>query len=388
MATLQQRCLARARRLADWFVANQVADRSDANRGRFLDHLPTRRAAKRTIHSTNWTTGMTLISLLMFWRRTRERKYLDSARLAGGYLRALQVLDPTRPGALGGFLEETPQSDGFHPRDALSAAWGLLHLHMAGGAGEDLRRARLFAEWFRRRAMRNGYPAWTVFLAPGRENHWQLGSFHGGSPLFFFDLAAVTGEARWRQLGLAICDTWIRTFLKPDGSLRIEIDPKTGKDMTGRGPDAGHLGWQEMHKLNDDFTALALLRAHRLTGRERYLEAARRFLDWVLGVQNRDGSFGRVPVNSAAPTLILELLDFARIAREPKYRAAALRSVPHFLSLQELKLRDPRFAGGFYCIHGPYIHNSRVNLGVRTSAYALAALLRLEGRRKYAGYTA
>jgi hypothetical protein len=29
-----------------------------------------------------------------------------------------------------------------------------------------------------------------------------------------------------------------------------------------------------------------------------------------------------------------------------------------------------------------------VELGVRTSGYALAALLKLEGRKKYAGYTA
>ena len=67
---------------------------------------------------------------------------------------------------------------------------------------------------------------------------------------------------------------------------------------------------------------------------------------------------------------------------------AALKSAKHFFSLQELKSKDPRFRGGFYCIDGPYHHETRVNLGVRTSCYALAALLRLEGRRKYAGYTA
>lgn len=381
-------CLSRARLLADWFAANQVAAGSDANRGRFLDHVPTRGAAPRMARSTNWTGGMTLISLLMSWQRTREKKYLDAAWLAGAYLKSLQVLDRTRPWAFGAIREETPQGDAFHPRDALSAAWGLLHLHMVTGAGVELYRARLFAEWFLRRAMRRGYPAWTAYADKKREPCWQLGSFHGGSPLFFFDLSSVTGEAKWRRLGLTICDTWIRTFLKPDGSLRIEVDPKTGKDLTGKGPNAGHVGWQNMHKLNDDFTALALLRAWRLTGRTRYLEAARRFLDRVLSVQNPDGSFGKVPVNSAAPTLVLELLDFSRIAREPSYRVAALRSVPHFLSLQELKSRDRRFRGGFYCVHGAYVHNGRVALGVRTSAYALAALLRLEGARRYAGYTA
>jgi hypothetical protein len=383
-----RKLLTRVRLLADWFVQNQVTDGADANRGRFIDHVPAGRPAGRPLYATNWTIGMTIISLTMAWRRTRDRKYLDSAWLAGAYLKSLQVLDRTKPWAFGGFREETPQTEVFHPRDALSAAWGLLHLHMVSGAQAELYRVRLFAEWFRRHAMRNGYPAWTAYVTPKRAPYWQRGSFHGGSPLFFFDLFDVTGEAKWRRLGLTICDTWIRTFPRPDGSIRIEVDPQSGKDLTGTGPNKGHLGWQDMHKLNDDFTTQALLRAYRLTGRQRYLDAARRFLDWVLSVQNPDGSFGKVPVNSAAPTLILELLDFARIAGAPECRAAAARSVPHFLQLQETRLRDRRFLGGVYCIHGPYIHNSRVNLGVRTSAYALAALLRLESSRRYAGYTA
>jgi hypothetical protein len=92
-------------------------------------------------------------------------------------------------------------------------------------------------------------------------------------------------------------------------------------------------------------------------------------------------------VNSAAATLILELMDIYKITKQKKYQDAMLLSVPHFLTLQETKSKDKRFAGGFYCIHGDYIHNSRVDLGVRTSCYALAALLRLENKKTYDGYT-
>jgi uncharacterized protein YyaL (SSP411 family) len=248
-------------------------------------------------------------------------------------------------------------------------------------------RARTFAEWFRKNAVRRGYPAWTFYVEPERAPYWQLGSFHGGSPLFLFDLYAATRGRKWLKLGLTICDAWIRTFPKPDGSIRIEVDPKTGRDLTGKSKDPNHLGWQDMHKTNDDFTAQALLRAWRLTRKTKYLDAARKFLDWALSVQRRDGAFGNPPVNSAAATLILEMLDMAALTGESKYRDAALRSVPHFLSLQETRARAPRFHGGFYCIHGDYVHGSRVELGVRTSCYALAALLRLEGARKYVGYT-
>jgi rhamnogalacturonyl hydrolase YesR len=386
MKVLQNECLRRATKLADWFVFGQVKDGNNANCGRYVFTLQEKPPFREW--TTNWTTGMSCIAVLMAWQRTKDEKYLKSAKLSGEYMKSLQVLDRRNPAALGLFRECTPQSNMCHPRDALSAAWGLLHLYLETKEADCLYRVRLFAEWFRKHAMRKGYPAWTAYVEKTQGPYWQLGSFHGGSPLFFFDLYKVTKERKWLELGLTICDTWIKTFQKSDGSIRIEVDPKTGKDLTGSGPAEWHIGWQEMHKWNDDFTTLALLRAYSQSKNKRYLNAAGQYLDWAVGEQNPDGSFGKPPVNSAAPTLILELLDLARITGKAKYKKAALASVPHFFGLQELKNKEPRFHGGFYCIHGPYVHNSRVALGARTSAYALAALLRLENKRSYVGYRA
>jgi uncharacterized protein YyaL (SSP411 family) len=180
----------------------------------------------------------------------------------------------------------------------------------------------------------------------------------------------------------------MKIFPKKHGSIRIEVDPDTGRDITGKG-DPGHVGWQFMHKYNDDFTSLALLRAYLLTWKNKYLEAVRRYLDWVLRQQQaRSGAFGKPTVNSAAASLIVELLDMARITRENKYLEACTKSVDHFLSLQELKRKDKRVHGGFYGIAGAYAHGRRTSLNTRTGAYALAALLKLEARRKYLGYTA
>ncbi len=388
MPSFEQQCLSRAEELADWFVNNQVIRQHLADCGRFENNVPVRRKAGKINYATNWTMGMSVIALLMAWKRTGEERYLETARRAGTYIKSLQVLDPRSPRSFGAIREVTPQTDAFHPRDALSAAWGLLHLAIFAGDKDALWRAKAYAEWFRKHGVRRGYPAWTFFVESGKETYWQLGSFHGGSPLFLFDLYSATKDRKWLKLGLTICDTWMRVFPKPDGSIRVEVDPKTGRDLTGKSKDPNHIGWQDMHKTNDDFTAQALLRAYRLTKKAKYLDAARKFLDWALAIQRKDGAFGRPAVNSAAATLILEMLDMTAVTGEKKYREAALRAVPHFLSLQELKSRDPRFRGGFYCVHGDYVHESRVELGVRTSCYALAALLRLEGRRKYVGYTA
>lgn len=372
---------------ADWFVNSQITRTHLADHGRFKDHIRVKGDQEKKTYSTNWTTGMTVIALLMAWRRTRDTRYLETARRAGRYLKSLQIFDPRNPVILGGIREDTPQGDWFHPRDALSAAWGLLHLHIHDGDADALWRARLYADWFESHGMRDGYPAWTAYT-DGREPYWQKGSFHGGSPLFFFDLHAVTGTRRWLRTGLRICDAWLKLFPKPDGSIAVEIDPDTGDDVTGVSDDPNHTGWQDMHKTNDDFTSLALLRAWKLTGKPKYLDGARRFLDWALTQQRADGAFGEVPVNSAQPVLILELLDLARLTRIRSYREAALQAVPHFLSLQEQASDNPRFSGGFYCVHGDYVHDARVELGVRTSCYALAALLRLEGKLRYQGYTA
>ncbi len=382
-ADLMRRAIA----TADWFANNQVMRTHLADHGRFENQIRVRGRQEKTTYATNWTIGMTVIALLMAWRRTRDARYREAARRAGEYLKSLQILDARNPTVFGGFREDTPQGDWFHPRDALSAAWGLLHLRTHLGDADSMWRARLYADWFESHGMRDGYPAWTVYT-DDRKPYWQKGSFHGGSPLFFFDLHAVTGTRRWLRTGLRICDSWLKLFPKPDGSIAVEIDAETGKDVTGLSDDPNHTGWQDMHKTNDDFTSLALLRAWKLTGKAKYLDGARRFLDWALTKQRADGAFGSVAVNSAQPVLIIELLDLARATRVRRYRQAALQAVPHFLSLQEQTSDKPRFAGGFYCVHGDYEHDSRVELGIRTSCYALAALLKLESKRTYEGYTA
>ena len=378
----------RARQLADWFTINQITSTLSADCGRFINEVHVKHIDKPPVYSSNWTTGMTVISLLMAYERFNDKTYLESAERAGNYLKSLQILDHRYPAAYGFFKEVTPQDTHCHPRDALSAAWGLLHLYWKNRDPEIFDRVRIFAEWFRQYAMKDGYPAWTVYSEKNKKPYWQKGSFHGGSPLFFFDLYETTRESKWKSIGLTICDVWTRTFLKKEGSIRVEVDAKTGKDKTGWGPNKGHLGWQDMHKTNDDFSSLALLRAYRLTRNVGYLETARQYLDWVLTLQRKDGAFGRLPVHSAAATLILELLDLASLTKEKKYEEALQRSIPHFLSLQELTDKQPMIHGGFYCTSGDYAHGNRRELGVRTSCYALAALLRLEGKRSYKEYTA
>lgn len=387
MPSFQKQCLSRAVKLADWFVFNQCKSGGDANRGRYAVGIQVRRGkAVKSIYTTNWTTGMTVISMLMAWRRTGDEAYLKSAQLGGEYLKSLQVMDAQNRKAYGLIRESTPQTSMCHPRDALSAAWALLHLGMFTKDKEALRRSKIFAEWFRSHAVKNRYPAWSAFT-DGRKPYWQLGSFHGGSPLYLFDLYKKTRDERWLKTGLGICDRWMQLFPKKDGSIRIEIDPKNGRDLTGRGPDDAHNNWQYMHLYNDDFTSLALMRAYLLTKKAKYLKAVTTYMDWILSEQRDNGAFGNPSVASAAASLVIELLDVYRITRDRKYAYACDRSIDYFLDLQELKSRDKAVRGGFYGVTPDYEHETRSWMQARVSCYALAALLKLEGGEKYVGYT-
>ena len=376
-----------AKKCGEWLISNQSTGQADANRGRFLAEIDVRTGDINEI-STNWTTGMSLLSLLMLHKRTGYEKWLDAAKLAGEYLKSLQVLDSRNARNFGMIREISPQGDWCHPRDALSAAWGLLHLGQVAVDSEAAERALLFARWFKKYAMRDGYPAWTAYL-DGREPYWMLGSFHGGSPLFFFDLASHTGDHRWiDEVAVPILENYLRNHLPPRGEIRVIVDPETGKSALRRKEWQNQLSWAHMHRINDDFSSMALMRSFHVTGEQSHLAAARRFLGWALKRQNSDGSFGDPPVNSGCASLMSELMDIYAIEGGAQFRAAAAKAGEHLLSLQEMETPDPRFHGGFYGMHGLNDFGTRRVLHIRTSCYAIAACLRLEGGADYPWYTA
>ena len=93
---------------AEWQFRNQVKDRQDANRGRFIRSYD--KASGSLIYTGNWQTGAALMSLLSVYRRTKDAKYLEAAEYAGHYLMSLQVLDTREPRYYGAIRELTPQS--------------------------------------------------------------------------------------------------------------------------------------------------------------------------------------------------------------------------------------------------------------------------------------
>jgi hypothetical protein len=380
---LRKRALEAARRGLDFLVRNQVVDASSADCGR-LAYIYDAEPDRPLSYSTNWMTGVGVAALLIGHQVFGDRRYLDCAGRAVNYLRSLQEFSPTLPRFAGTFHEDTPQTDRFHPRDALTAAWALLDWSVVTGDEEAGMRAKLYADWLLEHGMDAGYPRWTVsYKTFDAFPRWHA-SFHSGSAFFYARMHTETGEARYLQAARDILDLYNKQNLMPDGSVRVMVD------IERRVPLADHetprevapVGWIRMHEYNDDFGALANVEAWRLTGERAYLEAAERFLAHMMRSQRADGGFGPGGENgysipAAGGSVLIELLAARACGSELLVDDAVARTVEYVLGLQILRPGsgvDGAFRGFTkdYTL-APHISN------LRACGYAIMGLLRFSG---------
>lgn len=370
-----------AEKTANWLVANQVQSWPDANNGRLLyTYTP---ATGDYTYSDNWTTGVSIMGLLMMYHRTGDEKFKEAAILAGGYLKTMQILDERDPVAFGAFREITPQYTWCYPRDALTAAWGLLWLHEETGEQDYLYRVNVFIDWFKQNVMNGRWPLWQInFRGDPYMNINMEGSFHGGDGAFFYDYYRVTGDKSHLDDGLKfIADHFLERFLQEDGSLRIVWDREKKEYVCGVDDPQYPLGWQIMHRYNDDFGATTLMNAYLYYGDEKYLEGMKDFAGWLISEQNDDGSFYKKPVAAGSAVAPIELIDLYRITKNRKYLDTAIKAGKHLLTLQETESKEKKMHGGFYGMTDNR-HGTREMINLRTTAYALIALLKLEGKEK------
>ncbi len=389
-----------ALRCGAWMLRNQVQAVDDANRGRYLQayflrfkrgkssvgFVPGAKKRRRAQYSVCWTTATAAMAAHMLYERTGDEEYLESARLAAGYLKLLQVLNPRDPDH-GLIWHDIPGYGIFGPnRDATTAAWAMTKLSAPLQDPDLLERALVYAERFRKERFdaRHAFPLWPNRRAEGRA----MGqSCCGGEFAFLLDLYQATGETTWLEdLALPGLDTFARAFIRPDGELNLTYDFDAQEPVSPQ-PDArGYV--DRRHVYNDDFSSLALLKAYAITGEKRYLDATKRYLDWMASVQHPDGSFGEPRVyRDASGTVAIELADLHAALGEPVHSQALAATGAHLLSLQVPDTDKSEVAGAFYGLT-PWERLPFCCVHLRTSGYAVAALLKLEAARTYHCYTA
>ncbi len=373
--SLPRRCFEAAGRTADWMIANQIKDPYDGNYGRFNFTYKVADKAKGG-YTPNWIQGVSIMGLLMMWRRTGEVSYLEAARRSGQHLMDLQILDPRNPEYLGGVREDTTHSPWCHPRDGLTGMLGLLWLYEATREQEYLERVNLFNKWFFKHAVKDGWPLWT-FHFDGRPHVYLQGSFHGGDGLFFYDYWRITGDEALLDHGLrGIVDYAAEKFLSHDGKVRVIYDAEKGLHVED---GITFNGMQKMHRHNDDFMSISFLDAWVYYKDELYLKRAEAYAAWLISEQRPDGGFGNPDVPPAAPVAGNFLLELYRITKKETYAKAAARAAEYLLTTQEYNPSDSMAHGGFYGYGDDWSSGKKETLNMRTSAYALIFLLKMEG---------
>jgi hypothetical protein len=356
----------------EWMLRNQVDHAWDANHGRIVWCYDSETG--HTCLANNWLVGISAMGFLALHRHTGQERFLQAAIRAGRYVQSCQILDSHEARYYGAIRECTPQTDQFCPRDATSAAWSFIWLFKATGEEEFRHRAILFGNWHLRYGMNDGWPIWHIEMAPDKPNSYWAGAFQAGTGLFYRDLFAISDDPRYIQDGLKpIARRYITDFLTPDGQI---IGVRDG--LSGDRIDGHEYG---MHFYNDDFSAAMLQAASDLLADDRYRQAARRYVSWLAGQQQQDGSFGPA-YPSAVPVSLMYFHDLGTHYSDPQLLEARDRALEKLLSMQFRDTRNPQLEGGFNGTHesgwsAPQPKSTTVNL--RTTAYALMALLKLQG---------
>ena len=366
--------LERAVLCGGWMMRNQITDRQDANNGRCIRSYDM--DTGELVLTGNWMTGSMAAALAALWKRTGDAACLEAAERAGRYIMSLQVMDQ-RDRHFGAIRELTPQSIEFAPRDATSAAWGLVWLAEATGKSIYLERARLFGDWLVDRGMYRGWPMYAIYMDDAMDNFYSRGSFQSGAGLFLYDLFRLTGDAKFIEKGLLPIATIYRDdFITDSGKLILERDPFTNEITCPK--DGEDFVYQ--HAYNDDYGAAMMIQASNLFADRSFIERGALFARWLVGQQEPGGGWTGGLRPSAVPVAGMILRDYGTLLNDDALLAAADRALEKLLSTQYLDTGDGRMDGAF---QGAYEGKDEERLGrrcvnMRTTAYALMALLKAE----------
>lgn len=361
-----------AEKTASWMMNNQVTNRLDSNKGRTINSYSAESGYLE--FTTSWQTGGVCMGLLAMYKRTGEKQYLDQAELAGRYVMSLQVMDHRQPRYYGAFRECTPQSLEFCPRDATTAAWSMVWLYEATRNPEYLDRAVLFGNWHLQYGMYDGWPLWAIIM-DGQDDLYAKGSFQSGTGLFYHDLFMVSGDVRYIDHGLKpIARRYRDDFFRPDGSVIGVRDIFNNRDRTVKRLDCREF---DMHQYNDDFGNAMLQAAADMFGDESYRETALKFAHWLAEHQDTDGGFRNNQVPSAVPMSLMYFHDLGNFYQDKKLLDAKDKTLQKLLSMQFANTGNQRLDGGFKEAEGI---PGEFCINMRTSMYALIALLKVESR--------
>ncbi len=301
-----------------------------------------------------WHSGQAIKALCFAYRRTGEEKWLASARMAGDFILAQQITDPSSD-EYGLIWVVEDYADCVNTSAILEALDGLLVLSETTGDPRWRDGAILAARWVRDHAYLGGAHFLDCYSIPEKcfkEPDWTRNfvppdgfeKMHG-RPLaddsIFLKMYHLTGEESFRTVFFELTD-WLRTHEVPAGTWNNYL------------PSKGKKG--DSHPRQSFWWGMPMYDAYRETGNEEYLDSLRRCGEWYLHAQRLDGGmFRRTDLRfntqcfgvctsgiSCASLLWMRLYS---IDHDARWMRAVERALEFNLSVQFRDASDPNLEG-------------------------------------------
>ena len=374
--SLKQKAREAVRLGAVWHKANQVRHswpHWTADAGRFNSSFNLRHPGNRPMLSICWNTARGAQALLSAYKLTGDAEALETARLALEYVKTCQMFSPEYERHRGACFEETPQTDHIAARDTVESLQGFINYYAVTRDPVALQRAEAAADWFtgpylERELYPNGY-VWIKDNDRGSVNNDFSRIMFASAAMAFLQLDALTGKARYAGKVPAVMDWVIENSLEKDGALKMHDGTDVGHHAVNSGPLAGCF-------TNDDGTGVAIVAAARVTGKAKYRDAAERYGNWWLRLNQMPET------HASVPAALLLLLDFYRLTGDKRFVEKSVPYIEKVLAFQCNDAANPGAHGGF---RGHDMTGKRENdyflntpggeiVSHRTTMYAMLAL--------------
>ncbi|MFH1761884.1 MAG: hypothetical protein ABIA63_12365, partial [bacterium] len=328
--TLKQRIL----KAADWFVNSQVVQKKpywDANHGRYLYNRHIKSGT--TVLGINWSCARGIMVALSAYELTGKARYLNSAKMAGDYLKALQIIYPDNDKIDGSIAEQVPQSIITGTRDAVEAADAFLFIYRITGEREYLDRATMWAQWFFKNIKSKGWPS-GYFKLYSKNSYKKSGLFlQAADAMFFFHLYKATGQKAYvKNTFPFLLNALKEKHFRNDGAL---ISDRFACHHTGMGRNKTNI------VLNDDGCGVALLCDYAVNKERSVLDLCLSYGNYLISQKMPLGIYSAFPIQA------IYLAELSKISGNPSYIEFVESNLKHLIDLQVLSHKYPNIKGAF-----------------------------------------
>ncbi len=315
-----------------------ILDRNDPNYGAIYSYYDHKVKNYELVYAE--ATGYVISLLKYLYSLNKDSKLIDFARASGDWL--IKLAEKYNGIIVMGIKDGSDVRQAYAFDNGICCK-GFLDLYDLTGDRKYLEYAEKIADWLVNKALNeDGSVKPLLDIDTGNfvqdEKVWYKasGSFHSKISMSLLQLYSINKDDKLLDAATKVCE-WAIGQQKPDGSF----------------PANKHIRSVNLHA--HSYTVEALLYAYASQNTRKFLDAAEKAVDWMLKVQEQDGSlwlwygdgFAKMKASYAIAQTIRILLLMQMLNSRKNLIEAAERA-SKFLSTMQGSEKDQRIEGSFY----------------------------------------